>query len=261
MPKQRAGEPGYIAGIFNYCDRWCERCAFTGRCLNFALDEQEPEEAPEEAPRQESSKGAFWGKLRGTFASTTELLRQIAVESRIGLDSREPPLSSRPASSSAEESVSNACVCSARAYAALADGMLDFAEQAAREQDQQYQLQVEAGIIIARAGDVFTPLQNQIEVVRWYQHQIGVKLQRAVRGRLKAGDGANPEFKRDADGSAKVALIGIDRSISAWAGLRRLVAEREDEILDLLVDLQRLRRAVEHDFPDARDFVRPGFDE
>ena len=23
---------GKIAGIFNYCDRWCERCSFTSRC-------------------------------------------------------------------------------------------------------------------------------------------------------------------------------------------------------------------------------------
>jgi hypothetical protein len=27
---------GFIVGIFNYCDRWCERCAFTSRCRVFA---------------------------------------------------------------------------------------------------------------------------------------------------------------------------------------------------------------------------------
>jgi hypothetical protein len=27
---------GFIIGIFNYCDRWCERCRFTGRCRMFA---------------------------------------------------------------------------------------------------------------------------------------------------------------------------------------------------------------------------------
>ena len=27
---------GSIVGIFNYCDRWCERCAFTSRCRVFA---------------------------------------------------------------------------------------------------------------------------------------------------------------------------------------------------------------------------------
>ena len=27
---------GFIVGIFNYCDRWCERCPLTSRCLVFA---------------------------------------------------------------------------------------------------------------------------------------------------------------------------------------------------------------------------------
>jgi hypothetical protein len=27
---------GFIVGIFNYCDRWCERCEFTSRCRVFA---------------------------------------------------------------------------------------------------------------------------------------------------------------------------------------------------------------------------------
>lgn len=29
-------QDGFIVGIFNYCDRWCERCALTGRCRLFA---------------------------------------------------------------------------------------------------------------------------------------------------------------------------------------------------------------------------------
>lgn len=27
---------GFIISVFNYCDRWCERCPFTGRCQIFA---------------------------------------------------------------------------------------------------------------------------------------------------------------------------------------------------------------------------------
>ncbi len=34
-----AGDPRFIPGIYNYCDRWCERCAYTGRCLNFVHGE------------------------------------------------------------------------------------------------------------------------------------------------------------------------------------------------------------------------------
>ena len=29
-------QDGFILGIYNYCDRWCETCAFTSRCRVFA---------------------------------------------------------------------------------------------------------------------------------------------------------------------------------------------------------------------------------
>ena len=64
---------------------------------------------------------------------------------------------------------------------------------------------------------------------------------------------------KDSDGSAKIALIAMDRSISAWAGLRETLGD--DSVLDLLVQLTRLRRETEALFPNARRFVRPGFDE
>jgi hypothetical protein len=31
----------FISGIYNYCDRWCERCPQTSRCLNYAMGEEE----------------------------------------------------------------------------------------------------------------------------------------------------------------------------------------------------------------------------
>src|SRR5438132_7750977 len=33
------GRGKYIDGIFNYCDRWCERCPFTSRCRSFAMEQ------------------------------------------------------------------------------------------------------------------------------------------------------------------------------------------------------------------------------
>ena len=79
----------------------------------------------------------------------------------------------------------------------------------------------------------------------------------------------DPEFeaaleaaeRNDSDGSAKVALIAIERSIGAWTRLRAHLPDRADELLDLLVMLDRLRRATDAQFPAARAFKRPGFDD
>ena len=29
-------QDGFIVGIYNYCDRWCEACQFTSRCRSFS---------------------------------------------------------------------------------------------------------------------------------------------------------------------------------------------------------------------------------
>ena len=52
------------------------------------------------------------------------------------------------------------------------------------------------------------------------------------------------EFPKDSEGTAKVALIAMDRSIGAWGQLLRTFPERETPTLELLVYLDRLRRAA-----------------
>ena len=101
-------------------------------------------------------------------------------------------------------------------------------------------------------------------VIQWYQFFIAAKLIRALMSSVDEDDYLDGESGRDADGSAKAALIGIDRSISAWKLLYDLLNQKmepSDAIQHLLVDLEKLRRSAEREFPGARDFIRPGFDE
>lgn len=122
-------------------------------------------------------------------------------------------------------------------------------------------------------------LSDAVEVIRWYQFFVAVKLFRALMGQSDvaeeelAGDeifaDTGPEadqepigpFGSDSDGSAKIALIAIDRSSSAWRIIQDSLPEKADSIVPMLLELERLRRATEQAFPNARDFIRPGFDE
>lgn len=36
--RAQAGDPRFIPGIYNYCDRWCERCPLSNRCLTYAIN-------------------------------------------------------------------------------------------------------------------------------------------------------------------------------------------------------------------------------
>jgi hypothetical protein len=68
------------------------------------------------------------------------------------------------------------------------------------------------------------------------------------------------DFPSDSDGSAKIALIALDRSIGAWAVILHSNNLHGEGVLEIISFLDRLRQAVEGTFPGARSFVRPGFD-
>src|SRR5437867_10531848 len=96
----------------------------------------------------------------------------------------------------------------------------------------------------------------------WYQFQIAVKIMRGLM-RDDPEEAGEPEAVRqsDSDGSVKVALIGMKRSISAWGKLQELLPEKTAGILPMLLHLEQLRRRTGQSFPKAQSFVRPDFDE
>ena len=71
--KKLAADSNHIAGIYNYCDRWCERCAFTSRCLNSKMAEKKYGD-PES---QDIENAGFWEKLSETFRETLSLLKEM----------------------------------------------------------------------------------------------------------------------------------------------------------------------------------------
>jgi hypothetical protein len=122
------------------------------------------------------------------------------------------------------------------------------------------ELKVQLDLPGSNPAEQAAKLRDTVDVIRWYQDLIGVKLERAVGSQLEEDEERDAEYPKDSDGSAKVALIAMDRSIAAWGTLLREFPSQEHSILAILVHLQRLRRRTEEQFPEARSFLRPGFD-
>ena len=227
-----ANNPDLISGIYNYCDRWCERCPLTSRCLVYAT-EQEDDDSPES---QDIRNDVFWRKLASIFQETREMIAAWAREA--GIDLTEPAVEDETRSRLKRQLVDNHPLAkSGKSYAnAASDWFRQFDEPAE------------------------TDIEDAREVIQWYQYQIAVKTMRALSGRREELE-EDPELPKDSDGSVKVALIGIDRSIAAWRLMQLSLPEHADSIVPLILQLERLRIRLEHGFPKAREFVRPGFDE
>jgi len=240
--KKLAAEKRFIPGIYNYCDRWCERCPLTSRCLNFSISEEEF--ADPEA--QDIKNKAFWNKLSETFAETLELLKESAKEWGIDLETLDSTEDTETFKAKDKAAESHLLSRAAKRYIGIVDDWVKERETVFFE--------------TAAAAREGVNLDEAFEVIRWYQYFICAKVMRAVRGKVEDDDEEHDEFPRDSDGSAKIALIAIDRSIAAWAVIRHYVTDGAKGVIDAIAFLDSLRQAVEKTFPNARSFVRPGFD-
>jgi len=237
-----AAEKRFIPGIYNYCDRWCEHCPQTSHCLNFSISEEEFSDPEAQDIRNE----AFWNKLSGILAETLELLREsakkwgIELETLVSMDDIENIKTK-------DVAAENHLLCrAAKRYSELVEDWFRGRETLLFE--------------TAAAAREGVSLEEVFEVIRWYQYFICAKVMRAVRGRIEEEEERCDEFASDSDGSAKIALIAMDRSIAAWAVIRHYITDGAKGVIDVIAFLDGLRQAVEKTFSSARSFIRPGFD-
>jgi hypothetical protein len=248
--------PDFIPGIYNYCDRWCERCTMTTKCGNYAL---EKERFPDEESKDIHNE-KFWNALSDIFKTTMEMILEDAEKRGINLSQiDDSAIEERKAVKKAAKDTE--IVKLANKYGDDVDIWFDNTDVILKEKEQELRKQHEMEIPGLDPVKDSAEINDVIDVIRWYQHQIYVKLIRAVTGKLEGmQDEFDEDMPKDYDGSAKVALLGIDRSIAAWGAMMQHIPAEENSILDILVLLERLRKKTETFFPDARSFKRPGFD-
>ncbi|MEO6969290.1 MAG: hypothetical protein ABI217_00150, partial [Chthoniobacterales bacterium] len=249
-------------GIYNYCDRWCERCPFTQRCLNFAMQEEDAGVASSDA--HDLASGEFWDKLSDIFQQTIELIKESAREAGVDLDSPElrAEVLAHERQVRQREAKNQTLLRAAMDYVKGVDRWMEAAAPAFREKGVE--LETESRLEVGDPHREAAKLTDFIEVIRWYQPFIYVKLCRAVGSQAEEQierNAALGAFPKDSDGTAKVVLVALERSIAAWVGLREMLPEQGDAVLDLLRQLAYLRGGTEASFPQARSFVRPGFDD
>ena len=242
--------PNLISGIHNYCDRWCERCPFTARCAVYAAEEADSDIDP---ASRDINNAAFWKKLSAIFQETHELIAALAEENGVDLSPSALAEAKEQNDRQQKQAENHPLARKAEEYA--------FAVNQWFEKD--YQKIEEFSDTLDSSETIESPedVNDYVEVIRWYQFFIAVKLIRGISSRIDEAEYLDDERQRDSDGSVKAALIGIDRSIGAWKQLLELRKDKADPIQKFLLDLEKLRLWAEEEFPGARGFIRPGFDE
>lgn len=220
---------GFIVGIFNYCDRWCETCAFTSRCRLFA-------------------------DVAETEASLDPGLKALVVTHRSQEEEATPP---PPWLDELLRDMDQALL-EPGDDDAPSERSLPLEHLAIEHRAREYGLRAYAWLQERESHpDDHTDPQA---VIAWFHMLIAIKTHRALHG-LADDQPEDRDWPADYDGSAKVALLGIDRSHGAWLELIECHVASDSEAAPFVEDLVWLGEALERVFPGARAFVRPALDE
>lgn len=240
----------FISGVHNYCDRWCERCVFIDRCSVGHMEQKRWAKGDDWNPED------FFDELEKIYPDTDESMQQWLDENELDFSDIEPeelPKASKKSRALETEMRQRG----ADYYLAFSNFLksnneslkargIDFLSEQSRQEGRDTQER--------------SAFAEAIEVLLWYQHFMFVKASRAVGGIDDMDDDIWEKHQSDANGSAKVAMIGAERSLGAWEMLRRHWPEKQAEILGFMRQINGFRHRMEQVFPDWRKFVRPGFD-
>lgn len=233
----------FISGIYHYCDRWCDRCAFTNRCRVFHHEQNNGGE-PEQNGAENEEDGRLQHSLQEALDLLQYLLEKIELPDHPDFSSED---SEEPAPSSNEWY---------ERYALRVDEFFDRNSDFFREQEQHLEELVDMGmpVDVERLGF----LHEALFTIRWHQHFIGAKISRAVNDHAAgAGDG----IQSDGNGSAKVAMISLQKSTDAWHYLAQMFKDKQEEVDYIILVLNKTRQRLAWYYPDWAGFHRPGFDD
>jgi hypothetical protein len=250
--KRLAGSEQFIPGIYNYCDRWCERCTMRNKCLSFAMN---PDLRTEDSARNDLNNEDFWQSVHESYELVFELLQESAEKWGIDLNAPSDPECEKRERRRERRIERDPLLKNAMAYAEAVDAWVDERKVLFGEKAKQIEREVEMELPGHDPLPEAIALHEAVEVIRWYQYFLYPKIFRAMSGLLDDGR----DMMDDVLGSAKIALIAIERSIGAWQALGGLL-QQSDDVLELQIRLAWIKTELEKRIPEAMDFKRPCFD-
>lgn len=239
-----------IPGIYNYCDRWCERCSYSDRCLVF---EKENDRKTEHILNDEDPNDpeVFMQDIQDIFAETFELIEKemgdINLDEIEHEDPPEPDFENYELHQKAEE-FSDYC------HALIKK--LSFYLNMQKRSDEEEQT--------SEPDKPLPAVKEVLNVIGWYSPQIYVKSKRVIFSYEKYLMEKDEEMKgfdmEDAEISAKILYVGNEKCIAALEELKTLDTGFEDEAEDALTISRDVRSAILELFPNIPSYKRPYFD-
>jgi hypothetical protein len=232
----------YIPGIYNYCDRWCERCDLTSRCLLFSRDSKRRADHIARGEDPDDLKTVM-DDVQSDLRESLEMIQKDASDLGINLNQitekerRQVKEFSHPLHSKAEGLSFNI-----HQFRKKATNL--FLDESSNDSDKKVQ-------------------SDSLDVLAWYEFQFSVKLKRALQSieeHSSDAAAAADDDLFDAKASAKVAWIGLTKSLDALTILDHFLPGLHSDTLQLIQGIHEVILLLDETIPGHKTVQRPGFE-
>ena len=226
-----------LPSIHKYCNRWCERCPFQGRCGFYLAQQEGSAEIDWSEGLEEKIASARPHPFQALDLEEAESLqkRWQAREKAGPFDLEKAPLK-----------------LFYKNWQKQYAGFLKELKQTKAVQELEKMAFLEQKEILI--------LDNALQVLKHYQRFVGPKITRALGGKHDELNMAS-SLQSDWNGSAKVAVLALKHIRLALEDIVDLGITSKDPLIEFLGNTNRIIKLMYFDFPDMDQFQRPGFDD
>ena len=253
-------QPQFIPGIYNYCDRWCERCAHTHECSSYMMEKG----ILEDNTTTSDSEDDLFDSLKKIFSTTIALIEKMAKEEGIDLEmtAQEEAEFKREQKKKRADTKAKPLFSISKAYGVQGQNWFEEQNTWLKDKEDEINEAIDLELPNTYTQKEAARISECLEVIQFYSFFIHAKFARALHslGEFNA-DSKDGWLEDEMNGTAKVAMIATERSIAAWHQLMIQYQEQEDEILPKLVQLSKIKKLADKIFPKAMAHIRPGLDE
>lgn len=196
----------FASGIYNWCDRWCDRCGDMEKCFLYAQQELVNSHG------QKAGEQDFVSEMEYNFAVAGKLIERTIKEQEIEVNKDEADRTLKEEEREERRFEQAACLKLARKYMKAAHEFFDEYEQARHNYKSELNLSFPDNDI-----------RDDLEVLNWYHTFLPVKVWRALSDRagIEKEEMADVKELMMADFSKLIALVEkcFDRSFRAISAI------------------------------------------
>jgi hypothetical protein len=241
----KSNEENFIPSIFNYCDRWCERCEYTERCRLYSMEIERKEEPDYNEENIDLAK-----ELHKSFVETFKMIDEYAEKFGIDLSQVEEVERKEP-------EPTPLTFLAAKYFKDASAYLKNLREEIKANGVENAVL---SAIVPKNPGmKKLLEVVECFEIIQWYHTMIPVKIERANSSKQEETDDEDDDdfTQYDMNGSAFVAYKSILKSMNAMGVIHGWTENLKEETLNLIIDAGRIKTLIEKEFPGALTFVWP----